>query len=672
MQLVKVFGIIGLVTALVTGASAQQKVDTLPRTTLGDDLIVNADRPMSAASDQRFLAKKFELVPRSSTQDLLRMVPGLIIAQHAGGGKSEQIFLRGFDADHGTDINISVDDAPINMVSHGHGQGYADLHFIIPETIQSIDVVKGPYFARFGDLTTAGAVSFRTRDSIDKNILKVEGGQFNTYRALALIGDPLKIDGLSYYGAGEFYGTRGYFDAPQDMQRYNVFAKAIAPFEGSSLTASLMSFASSWDASGQIPERVVPTVGRFGAVDDGEGGSTSRTTGIIKYETAGNDPLTLTASLTKYNFKLFSDFTFFARDSVRGDMIEQNDDRTVFGLKAEKRTTWSLTDDVIMQTRAGLNVRADDIHVGLYEDSARIRHTTTVDADIAQHQIGPYVEQDILLPFATVQLGLRADYINFSVADRMTSSEAGSAQQLIMSPKTNLSLPVSNDATLFVNTGFGFHSNDARAVVLDKSASLPRAFGSEAGMRYGNSRDLFSASAALWLLDLDEELVYIGDEGTTEISGRTRRQGIDVELNVQPIEWLTLTSSLTLSKGRYRDMSEGENHIPLAPDRTLTASASLDLKPLSVAMHVRHIGDRPANETGSVMALGYSVVDLTSHYDLGSYRIYASIDNLFDTEWNEAQFDTESRLRGESSPVSELHFTPGTPRNVKLGLAYSF
>jgi outer membrane receptor protein involved in Fe transport len=660
-----------LITAFFSSTVRAQDRDSVERSATGADVTITAERPMSAASDKSFLAKKFEMAPRNSTQDLLRIVPGLIIAQHAGGGKAEQIFLRGFDADHGTDVNITVDDVPVNMISHGHGQGYADLHFIIPETIGSIDVVKGPYFARFGDLATAGAVTFHTRDSIERNVLALEGGQFNTYRGFAMLGDPVRITGLKYYAAAEVFGTRGYFDAPQDMQRYNVFAKAIAPLESCSITASLMSFASSWDASGQIPQRVVPVIGRFGAVDDGEGGNTSRSTAMLKYETAGADPFNVTASLTKYNFKLFSDFTFFARDSVRGDMIEQNDNRTVLAFKAEKRATWSLSDNVIMQTRAGLNARADNIHVALFEDSARLRHATTVDAEISQRQFGSYVEQEILLPFATLQFGARADHINFHVSDLNANGATGQAEQFVISPKANLSIPL-GAASIFANSGFGFHSNDARAVVLDKSASLPRAFGSELGMRYGNSRDIFSASAAAWMLDLDEELVYVGDEGTTERSGRTRRQGIDLELSVHPWDWLTINSSLTLSKGRYRDLAEGENMIPLAPDRTLTGSAIVDLEPLVFAMHMRHIGDRPANEDGSVTALGYTVLDLTTHYDLGSYRIFASMNNLFDVDWNEAQFDTESRLRGESGPVSELHFTPGTPRDLRLGVSYSF
>lgn len=666
--------LITLVCLAPAGLYAQ--ADTTTMRTEGTDITIEADRVYSAASDRSFLAKRFELAPRNSTQDLLRIVPGLVIAQHAGGGKAEQIFLRGFDADHGTDVNIAVDDAPINMVSHGHGQGYADLHFIIPETIEAIDVVKGPYFARYGDLTTAGSISFRTKNSLDKSLVKLEGGAFNTYRALTLLSNPVTITGVNSYVAAEIYGTKGYFDAPQDMQRVNLFAKATSEMESSLLSASIMSFASGWDASGQIPERAVNSgaIGRFGSINDLEGGSTSRTTGILKYETRGQDPFTVSASVTSYDFRLFSDFTFFARDSARGDMIEQTDNRTIIGLKAEKQLMWPIADNLFSHTRLGMNFRSDDIAVGLYEDSLRARHTAIVDASIVQRQIGPYIEQEFITPFAHLQLGLRVDYVNYNVVNNLDLGDqpSGIAQQFVVSPKANLSIPFHKSTTLFLNSGFGFHSNDARAVVQEKGRPLPRAFGSELGLRYVTKDALLSTSAALWVLDLEEELVYVGDEGTTEISGRTRRAGIDLEMDIRPLDWLTLSSSLTLSQGRYRDLPEGENRIPLAPDRTLTGSVTTRFDELAAALHVRHVGDRPANETGSVIALGYTVLDLTAQYTIGNYMIFGGIDNLLDVKWNEAQFDTESRLRQESEPVSELHFTPGTPRSLKLGIGYMF
>lgn len=668
--LTTIFLIGGASAGYAQGASRAQR-DTL-KVTL-DSVRITARPIYSAASDARYRAADFALRPRSSAQDMLRVVPGLVIAQHAGGGKAEQIFLRGFDADHGTDINISVDNAPVNMVSHGHGQGYADLHFIIPETIERVDVVKGPYFARFGDLTTAGAVAFATADSLKENLIKLEGGLFGTFRAVGLVRAPLGTPGTSAYIGTELYGSRGYFDEPQDLARVNLFAKLRAALNPtSSISASLSSFSSGWDASGQIPERAIDngSIGRFGAIDPDEGGSTSRTTAIVKYASNGSAPLMLTGSYTDYRFRLFSNFTFFAGDSVRGDMIEQTDSRTILALKGESDILYELS-DIPMRTRLGADLRSDEIDVALYHDSARVRLETTRSATIAQRQIGPYIEQEIIFPWASLLLGLRADYFSFDVENRLAQGlqPDGVAQQFLLSPKANLSIPVTDDVGLFLNSGFGFHSNDARDVVENSSErTLPRAFGAEVGLRYGAPDALFAGSISAWRLDLESELVYIGDEGVTEASGRTTRAGIDLEARLNPAPWLALGVDATISRGRSVDEPEGANYIPLAPNVTLSGNALFRFDDFSVAARLRMVGDRPANETNSVVAKGYGIVDLSASYRFDRIDLFINIENLLDAEWNEAQFDTESRLRGEAAPVSELHFTPGTPLSVRGGV----
>lgn len=646
-----------------------------------DTVTVYAERSYSAVSDAEFRASDFALRPRNSAQDILRVVPGLVIAQHAGGGKAEQIFLRGFDCDHGTDINISVDDAPVNMVSHGHGQGYADLHFVIPETIERVDVVKGPYFARYGDLTTAGAVTFSTADSLKENLIKLEGGPtanhgpIEAIRAVALLRAPITVPGINAYFGGEIYSSRGYFDNPQDFNRLNLFAKVRAGLgSNGSLTASVMSFSSGWNASGQIPERAVAQglIDRFGSLDSTEGGATSRTTAIIRYASGGASPFTLTGSYTDYRFRLFSDFTYFRTDSVRGDEVEQTDSRSTLALRAENDILYEFA-GLPMRTRIGANLRSDDIDVTLHHDSARVRLETIVDATIHERQIGPYAEQEVILPGAELLVGIRADYLSFDVENRVSEAAQpeGITQQLVVSPKANLSIPIGVTSALFINSGFGFHSNDARAVV-QGGKTLPRAFGAETGFRYGGRNDVIQGSAALWMLDLESELVYSGDEGTTEESGRTRRQGIDLEIRATPFAWFTLGADATISRGRFRDLPEGENYIPLAPDLTVSANAVARFDALSCALRVRHVGDRPAVEDNSVRAQGYTIVDLSLSRRFDPVEVYANVENLFNVAWNEAQFDTESRLKGEAAPITELHFTPGTPLAVRLGVALRF
>lgn len=666
---------VALVSSILTAqmAVAQSESDSVKRAKESEPVVVTAERPYTAASDRTFRANDFALRPRNSAQDLLRLVPGLVIAQHAGGGKAEQIFLRGFDCDHGTDVNVSVDDAPVNMISHGHGQGYADLHFVIPETVEKLDVVKGPYFARYGDLATAGVVMFSTIDSLKENLVKVEGGQFSTYRVLGLAQGPAG-NGFNSYAGAEFYASQGYFDLPQDFHRFNLFAKANKHVgEEGILTGSFMGFGSKWNANGQIPERAVNEglVDRFGSIDSTEGGSTSRYTSVLRYTTGSSSPFVVDGSYSVYHFQLFSDFTFYKEDPVRGDEIEQTDNRSIITARAEKLLPWMIG-EVILKSRVGANMRNDDIDVGLYHDSARTRISPTVNALINETQVGPYFEQEVITSWGQIMAGMRADYLRFNVLDRL-GNERNIVDQFVLSPKLNVALPLSDQFTLFANSGYGFHSNDARAVVhASKDSTIPKAFGAELGLRFGQSSDLIAGSVALWELNLESELVYSGDEGTTESSGRTHRQGIDAEVRVQPWEWLTIGGDATIAKGRFLDEPKGADYIPLAPEVTLTANAAVRWDAYSAALRLRHVGDRPANGDNSVRAKGYSVFDLSAMYRFPSFDLYLNVENLFNVAWNEAQFDTESELRGEASPISELHFTAGTPRSVRGGVAFHF
>ena len=640
-----------------------------------ESVIVSADRIYSAASDNIYRSQNLNLLPRSSSQDLLRIVPGLVTAQHAGGGKAEQIFLRGFDCDHGTDINIKVDGAPVNMVSHGHGQGYADLHFIIPETIDNLEVVKGPYFASYGDLTTAGAVTFRTADTLPTHIVKTEIGSFDTFRGLGLF--TTAVGSVRSYGGAELFSSRGFFDAPQNFTRLNFIGKIFAPItENSSLIGSIMGFTSGWNASGQIPERAVQSgiISRFGTIDTNEGGATNRTTLQLAYQENSTSPLKISASITKYQFQLFSNFTFFANDSVRGDMIEQTDNRSVIYIHGEK-DLFSMLGTIGMKSKLGIDMRNDDIHTALYHDYARVRLETTRDNIINQTNFGVFAEHSFLFSTLSVQFGLRGDYLGFNVKNNneQTTSPQGTSNKFVVSPKVNISFLINENSSLFFNSGFGFHSNDARvAVSKANSNTLPRAFGSELGVRWSNNEKLFLSTAA-WLLDLENEFIWVGDEGTTEEIGRSRRIGIDLELRYITTNWLTVGTEMTISKGRLLDLPEGNNFIALSPNLTLTAFSTLKIKDITAAFRLRHIGSRPANENNSLTALGYTILDFSAmvplllHFDLTF-----QCENILNSSWREAQFDTLSRLPNETKAISEVHYTPGTPANFRVGISAKF
>ncbi len=651
-----------------------------------DPVTVAAERASSSSADASRLVRALDirLRPRESSQELLRLAPGLLIAQHAGGGKAEQIFLRGFDADHGTDVAISVDGVPVNMVSHAHGQGYADLHWLIPEVVEEVDVRKGPYEAQDGDLATAGAVALRTRDRLAQAEVGVRGGTFGTSHTLALL--PLGGDAAHAGGyialAGHY--TNGPFDDPQRYHRYNVFGKWTAPVgQGAELVATGAGYDGRWHASGQIPERAVAEglITRFGSIDPSEGGNTQRyqmTLGLRSSE-AGPASWEVEAYAIRYRLQLYSDFTFFLHDSVSGDGIEQNDRRSVMGLVAT-RSHASTVLGLTGLSAAGVGVRADVIDLGLFHQRHEVRLETRMADGIRQQNAYAWVRQDVQLSgSARLQLGLRGDLFHFAVEDHLVGQPtaiprvSGARWLGLLSPKANLAVQVSERTSLFGNLGYGFHSNDARDVVTAPRDSIviPRALGAEVGVRHYWSGG--TLAAALWGTDLESELVYNGDEGTTEPSGRTRRYGLDLEGRIRLTPWLWADADLNLAHGRFRDEPQKVNRIPLAPEVTSTGGLTVrDVGPVSAGLRYRHIGSRAADQADSILARGYTIVELFATWQLSRLQLVVTVDNLANVAWNEAQFATTSRLQHELAPVTDLTFTPGVPRTIQVGVGYRF
>jgi outer membrane receptor protein involved in Fe transport len=617
------------------------------------------------------------LRPRASSPDLLRLAPGLVIAQHAGGGKAEQIFLRGFDADHGTDVAITVDGTPVNLVSHAHGQGYADLHFLIPELVEAIEVRKGGHDPRDGNLATAGAVAFRVRDRFDRPWVEAGAGGFGTGKLTTVLpfGGAASRGG---YAALSGLASSGPFERSQGYRRYNGFARWTAPvFQLGELSLTASSFAARWDASGQIPDRAVRSglIGRFGAIDPTEGGSTSRHELWASLRSGATErPWRLSAYAVRYRFDLFSNFTFFKNDTVLGDGIEQLDRRTLVGVAGD----YLVSHDLFGRTArlsAGFGLRADFADVLLAAQASRRRLGTRVANRISEQNGSLWIrEQWLAGDGLEVDLGLRADRFRFGVADRSGPvAEAGPFARERwhgrLSPKVAMTAAMSGRFSAFAAASASFHSNDARSVI-DASRDdeiLPRSTTLEAGLRLLDASG--SAAVSLWRTDLESELVYVGDEGTTEPSGRGRRMGVDVEARVAVAAWLGVDADLSLARGRLRDEPPGANRIPLAPTRTATVGLTVrDAGSVSGGLRLRHVGSRPADARGQVTALGHTLVELAASLTVGRLRATLAVDNLLNAAWNEAQFATASRLRGEAAPVTELHFTPGAPRSVQLAL----
>ncbi len=628
------------------------------------------------------------LRPVNSAQDLLRLVPGLFIAQHAGGGKAEQIFLRGFDVDHGTDFAVSIDGLPVNMVSHAHGQGYADFHFVIPETVEQLKVYKGPYTARFGDFATAGAGEFVTKTRLEHSQVKLEVGQFDTRRALVLLDllgnnrHLLSKKPESAYVAAEYAFTNSYFEAKQHFKRFNGLAKYTGQLtDNTSLTLLGSHFTSSWDASGQIPERGVRdgSISRFGSIDPSEGGRTNRTnaSAILTTGLPHDAVLRQQAYYSRYNFGLFSNFTFFLNNPVKGDEIYQTDARNLFGYTATYDRDARLGSRTL-HTTFGLGTRVDATDVALLNAVRRTVTDTTISGRVNEQNFNAYLDETLpLTDRLTVNAALRADVFRFRYRDQRVAADSvsGRATAARISPKLNLYYQLSPAVQLFARSGFGFHSNDARGVVRGTTGDnvLPRALGYEVGSTFKPVPSLV-LNVAAWALHLQDELVYVGDEGITESTGPTRRFGLDLATRYQLSGRVFADVDLNFNRGRQVEAPAGANYIPLAP--TFTSTGGLTYKQpngLSGSLRYRHIDSRPANDDGSIRAHGYFLLDAVLAYTRPRFQVGATAENLLNVAWNQAQFATQSRLPGEGpAGRDELHFTPGTPFYVKLNASVFF
>ena len=618
--------------------------------------------------------------PVNSSQEILQRVPGLFIGQHAGGGKAEQLFLRGFDVDHGTDVSISVDGMPVNMVSHAHGQGYSDLHFIIPETINKIDFGKGSYYGDKGDFTTAGYVDFTTKDYLKESSVSFSLGGFNTLRTVGLFDLMENVRNKNAYIAVEYLETDGPFESPQNFNRLNLMGKYVlfTP-EDDKITFSASHFTSRWDASGQIPQREVDNgnITRFGAIDDTEGGETQRTNVNVEFNKYVNDNTRFNANAfySHYAFELYSNFTFFLEDPVNGDQIRQKEDRSILGLNTNLEYTTFLG-ETEFNLNSGLSFRHDIIDD--VELSRTLNRTTTLEniqlGDINQTNVAAFVNTSFEFGKLRIDPALRLDYFKFMYNDQLqTNYETQSQTKSILSPKLNFYLDADDNLQLYLKSGTGFHSNDARVVLANEADDiLPRSYNVDLGGIWKPIPDLIVKSA-LWYLYLEQEFVYVGDAGIVEPSGETERYGLDFGLRYQLNDWLFLDGDATYTEARSINEPEGSDFIPLAPDLTLAGGLSVNnYNGFSGGLRFRYLDDRPANEDNSIVAEGYFVTDLNINYEMKNLTVGLSINNLFDVDWNETQFATESRLQNEAASVEEIHFTPGTPFFLRGMISYRF
>ncbi len=647
----------------------------------------NAVGSSNAASEGVIGSALLKSRPALRPGEVLEFVPGVIVTQHSGDGKANQYFLRGFNLDHGTDFATRVNGMPVNMPSHGHGQGYTDLNFLLPELVQRIEYRKGPYFAKSGDFASAGAadISYLTRlDDAFAQVSLGEGG----YRRGVAAGSADVSGSLTVLGAFEAMQNNGPWVVPERLRKENGVFTLSGGNAAQGFSASAMGYRARWTATDQIPQRLIDagnfdgrTFGRFDSLDTTAGGNTSRSSLSGHWHRQGDDGSRSKASAyaMRYRLDLNSNFTYALERPADGDQFKQKDQRTVLGADTSHAFAHALGGQDV-RSEVGLNLRQDRIRVGLYDSVARQITQVTREDRVQQLQWGVYGQSAVqVAPQLRAVLGLRADGVRSRVNALTNPANGGRSDARQVSPKLSLVAGPWAQTEVFFNAGRGFHSNDARGTTVqqdprssdavDRVPPLVSQRGFEVGARTEWLRGLQS-SLALWQLRSDSELVYVGDAGATEASAGSRRRGVEWNNRWVPVPWFLLDADFAWTHARF----DNGDRIPNAVDRVASVAATVrDWGPWSASLQWRYLGSGALVEDNSVRSLPSLTTNLRVSRKLGRQaEVTLDVFNLTDRKVSDIQYFYASQLPGEAAAVDDRHVHPAEPRTLRLSLRVGF
>jgi len=623
----------------------------------------------TSASEGVVGAADLKLVPFYRVGELAESVPGLVATQHSGTGKANQFYLRGFNLDHGTDFAGYVDGVPINKPSHGHGQGYLDLNFLIPEVVSSANYTKGPYHAENGDFATAGTVRFSSIRKLDRNQAKVSYGE-NGHRRALVLGSTTLLEG-NLIGAIDVTRYSGPWQLDEDLRQEKVYVGWDVPVGDLQAQFRIQTYNGEWRATDQIPDRAVRSglIDIDGLIDPDLGGETDRYSFSAKLL---SHRWSLQTYVVDYDFSLISNFTYFLEDPVNGDEFVQVDDRRVFGGDFEwDAGTWLTW---------GLSARYDDVQeVGLFNSVGGTPINTVRSDELDILSLGAWAQAQFQFDEKwRAEFGLRGDYQRWRVdAQRVLNSGSGRDRQL--SPKLNLAYLLNPAVEIYVSAGRGYHSNDVRGAeitvdpVTEEAADtvpvLSVSEGGELGVRYENG-DRFNLSAAAFFVELDSELLFVGDAGNTEALGRSRREGIELNTFWQINSWLSMNASYTWVDAKLED--EIDDAIPNAIDQTASIGFNAAWPNGTFAsIRARHLGESALVEDDSVRAPTSTLVNMSVGYKTDNLEYRLDLFNALDSDDFDISYFFASRLPGEAAAgVEDVHFRPLEPRNVRFSVSY--
>jgi hypothetical protein len=681
--------------ASAPGVAASQVVASVQQVEIDGHHYDNGVGTSDAASQGTVRGERLTDLPLLRPGEVLETVPGLVVTQHSGDGKANQYFLRGYNLDHGTDFATWVDGVPINMPTNAHGQGYTDLNFLIPELVEKIDYRKGPYFAEDGDFSSAGSARIKYRDSLDAGILDLSAGS-DGYRRLVLAGStslatlvgigssgPASKAGPRVLGALELERDGGPWTTPEGVRKYNGLLKISDGDYARGWSATAMDYANHWTSTDQVPLSLIKdgTLGRFSALDPTDGGNSTRA--FVSGEWHAHDDrgyTNVSAYAEHYKLKLWSNFTYFEDDVVRGDQFEQKEARNLLGGQAVHGWQHTLLGSD-STTEAGVSVRHDHIDVGLLHTEARVPFATVSNDRVSETEAAAYVQNTTTwLPWLRTLLGVRDDHVFMDVKALQTPTDGGRASGNRLSPKVSLILGPWDKTEFFANAGRGFHSNDARGVVAnagtaDAVPALVASKGEELGLRSEIVPGL-QTSLAFWRLDSDSELVYSADAGDTEANGASKRHGIELNSHLVLNRWLLVDADMAWTHARYADANANGatgNFIGNAVGRVGMLGMTVhELGPWSAGLVTRFIGSYPLSQDNSLRAPSGIVSNLLLRREL-TPRVSLQLDvlNLFDRKFYDIAYEQDYRVAATAPVVPDgVTVHPGEPREFRVSLNF--
>jgi len=625
-----------------------------------------------AASQGQVGYGDIQLPPLLRVGELVEAIPGMVATQHSGTGKANQYFLRGFNLDHGTDFSVHVEGMPINMRTHGHGQGYLDLNFMIPELVRMTHYRKGPYSAQVGDFSSAGSAAFSLYEELPENMALLTVGDHNYLRGL--------LGGSTELGEGILTGALtattydGKWEEPEDLQQLKLYTSYAFDMANGRARISLMGYDGEWDATDQIPQRAVDAglISRYGAVDPTLGGQTER---YSLSASAQFDTWDVVAYFIDYDFTLWGNFTYLLDRPETGDQVEQRDSRRIWGGRADGEIERLIANRNVL-FRWGGDLRYDDIdEVGLYATTARVRNEVLRDDSVEILSTSAYAEAEIFITdrFRTI-LGLRGDWFDWDVT-ALIDENSGDGSDGLVTPKVAASYRFSQHFEGYANWGRGFHTNDVRGATItlgpdgnpsESSPVIVDSEGAEIGLRFEKGND-FNATAVLFTLDLDSELLYVGDAAATEANDGTRRTGVELTAFWQANDWLALHSEYTFTDAKFKEDQGGGSEVPGAVESTFVLGANAQWSNgWSASARLRYLGEAPLVEDNSVRSADSMILNAGVGWERGLFSLRLDVFNLTNSKEDDISYFYASRLPGEPEEgVEDIHFHPLEPRTIR-------